>query len=122
MEAESKRFKKFDQDKLDWSLLPIDATEAVLRVWHDGAAKYGKMNWVDNSSEVEWTRYTNALDRHWNDFKRGKDLDESGHRELAHVAANVLMLLQYQIHRLGIDNRWKTKTISTEIDDATNER
>jgi hypothetical protein len=104
-------FKKFDGNKLDWSLLPIDAVEKVLYVWADGAVKYGKMNWVDNAAEVQWTRYMNAFDRHWADFKRGRDFDkDSGRLELAHAAANILMLLQYQANGLGIDDRWKSKT------------
>lgn len=99
-------FKKFDQGKLKWNLLPIEATEEIIKVLEFGAKKYGDFNWLENSEGVEWTRYMNAADRHFAKFKKGVDIDEdSGLLELAHLATNILMLLQYQVLQTGKDNR-----------------
>lgn len=100
-------FKKFDQGKLKWNLLPIEATEEIIKVLEFGAKKYGDFNWLENSEGVEWTRYMNAADRHFAKFKKGINIDEdSGLLELAHLATNILMLLQYQVLDKGYDNRY----------------
>ena len=104
-------FKKFDGAKAQWHLMPEAALEQVLKVLEHGAAKYGDYNWIDNAAEVQWTRYQNALERHLKAFKQGQDMDkDSGLYELAHLACNALMLLQYQIENKGIDNRRKKET------------
>lgn len=103
-------FKKNDAGKLQWHLMPEDALEQVMHVLHDGGIKYGEYNWLSNANEVKFTRYMNALERHWRDFKRGQDYDlDSNRYELAHTIANALFLLQYQIEGIGIDDRRKTK-------------
>jgi DNA-directed RNA polymerase subunit RPC12/RpoP len=103
-------FKKFDSEKLKYSSLPVEAIEEVTKVFNYGAAKYGDLNWLANANQVEWTRYMNAADRHWVKFKKNQNFDEeSSLYELAHIATNILMLLQYQVLELGIDNRFKIK-------------
>lgn len=99
-------FKKNDQKKLKWNLSPIEALEEVVKVLEFGAERYGAKNWLENSSEVQWSRYMNALERHFVKFKKGQDYDEESNLlELAHLATNSLMLLQYQLLGLGIDDR-----------------
>lgn len=101
-------FKKFDQGKLEWNLMPEPALEEVMKVLQYGKSKYGDWNWLDNSANVNWSRYLNALERHLKKFKNGQDLDaESRLYELAHIVCNALMLLQYQIQNTGIDDRKK---------------
>lgn len=104
-------FKKFDQGKLRWHLMPEPALEEIMKVFELGASKYGDFNWYDNSSGVQWTRYTNALERHFKKFKRGVDRDEETNLlELAHMLCNGLMLLTYQLENKGIDDRRKVKS------------
>ena len=104
-------FKKFDEGKLEWDLMPEEALEEVMKVLQYGKRKYSAWNWLDNSAEVNWTRYSNALERHLKKFKKGQDFDEeSGLYELAHLGCNLLMLLQYQILKKGIDNRRKNES------------
>lgn len=101
--------KKFDAGKLEWHLMPEAALEQVMLVLQDGKAKYGEFNWLDNADEVQWSRYMNALERHLRAFKRGVDVDpESTRPHLAHVIANALFLLTYQLESKGVDNRRKT--------------
>lgn len=101
-------FKKFDQGKADWSLMPEPALVEVLKVLMLGRDKYGSWNWLENNKDVCWSRYTNALERHFKKFKCGQDLDEeTGLEELAHVIANALFLLTYRINGFGIDDRRK---------------
>lgn len=103
-------FKKFDDDKLEWHLMPESALEQVMIVLQGGKHKYGEFNWIDNADEVKYTRYMNALERHFKSFKKGQDIDpDSGSYELACVIANALFLLEYQIQNVGIDNRRKIK-------------
>lgn len=103
-------FKKFDQGKLEWSLMPEDALEEVMKVLQVGKDKYGDWNWLDNADEVKYTRYINASERHFRKFKKGQDYDEeTGLYELAHDICNKLFLLQYQIENVGIDDRRKRK-------------
>lgn len=107
---DEKGFKKFDENKLEWEMMPEDALEEVMKVFQYGKRKYAAWNWLDYAEDVKWTRYTNALERHLKKFKRGQDIDEeSSLYELAHMGCNILMLLQYQIMNKGIDNRRKTK-------------
>jgi Domain of unknown function (DUF5664) len=101
-------FKKFDDGKLQWDMMPEAALEQVIKVFMLGQKKYGRWNWLDNAAEVSYTRYLNAMERHFKKFKRGQDFDEeSGLPELAHLICNALMLLTYQLLKLGIDDRRK---------------
>ena len=102
-------FKKFDAGKPRGSLLPVRAKEEIIKVLKQGAVKYGELNWYDNADQVKYTRYMDALERHLDSFKKGHDIDlESGCYELAHMAVNIIFLLEMQIKGLGVDNRpWK---------------
>ena len=37
--------KRFNEGKVDYTILPIDALEAEARVWMAGEKKYGRHNW-----------------------------------------------------------------------------
>lgn len=101
--------KKLDAGKLEWHLLPEDALEEVLRVFQYGKNKYGDFNWLIEPG-FEYTRIDNSGRRHASKWRRGTDHDdESGLLELAHVCANYLMLLTYELRKVGIDNRKKLK-------------
>ena len=88
--------KRFNEDKVDFTLNPIDALEAEARVWMMGEKKYGRSNWEklwgDRTVEVVMQ---SAL-RHCNAIIRGEDIDEeSGQPHAAHVRCNMAMLIRY---------------------------
>ena len=74
---------KYDEEKLDWTLLPIEELEAVIKVLQFGANKYAPDNWklVKPSS-----RYTSAMWRHLSEHSKGELNDpETNLPHLAHL-------------------------------------
>ena len=95
---------KYDSDKLDWSLLPIDAIEEVIKVLMFGAKKYSANNWkhVDDFNR----RYYNASLRHLTQRQQGEILDsDSNLSHLAHAACNVLFLLSKELEYVNVTNK-----------------
>ena len=86
---------KFDNDKVDWMILPYDALEEIIKVMEFGARKYARGNFASGEG-LEYTRVLNSLMRHILAFSRGEDLDpETGISHMAHAGCNVLFLLHY---------------------------
>lgn len=84
--------QKFDTDKLDWSLLPIEPTEEVIKVLMFGAKKYAPDNW--KHVEDYERRYYSAAQRHLTAWKKGDKVDEeTGLSHLAHALCCILFLL-----------------------------
>lgn len=84
--------RKFDKDKLRYSLLPISAIEKVIRVLMYGSEKYEDFNWINVENRTE--RYLNAAYRHLGQYLKGEKIDpESGLEHLAHCACSLLFLL-----------------------------
>lgn len=83
---------KFDQNKLDWSLLPLEPIEVVLKVLMFGAKKYAPGNWkhVDDHER----RYYNAAMRHLASWQKGEQCDpETGINHLGHAICCLIFLL-----------------------------
>ena len=88
---------KLDNNKLQYSLIPPLALEALARNLTAGLSKYPKDNWkkVDNAEE----RYLDALYRHLEAHRKGEvydsesSLDKMPH--LAAVAVNAMFLLEF---------------------------
>ena len=86
---------KFDANKLDWSLIPWDSVEEILKVLEFGKVKYSSWNWATGEG-FKYTRVFNSLLRHLFSWIRGEDNDpESGLSHLAHAGCNVFFLLYY---------------------------
>lgn len=86
---------KHDKDKLDWSLLPYDSLEEVVKVLTFGKNKYSSWNWASGEG-FKYTRVFSAIMRHLLAFIRGEDVDpESGLSHISHCACNVLFLLYF---------------------------
>jgi hypothetical protein len=100
----STEFKKFDDGKPKFTMIPQLALNEVAKVFTYGANKYGEFNY---SGEGEVLRYIDALLRHNNQYLSGEDIDESGVHHLACVAANALMALDGILNNTVIDNRNK---------------
>jgi len=80
---------KFDEDKLDYTLIPWEAMEPVVQVLQFGADKYARDNWRKVSQE----RYKKAAMRHIIAMANGEEIDpESG---LPHAAHAICCLLFY---------------------------
>ncbi len=88
--------RKDDASKPDWSLLPLKATEEVVKVLTFGAKKYARDNWqVVPDGE---NRYLSAALRHLASHQAGERADaESGESHLAHAACCVLFLIHKQL-------------------------
>lgn len=99
-----KEAKKFDSEKLDFTLIPPVFTKAVAERLTEGAAKYERHNYLNSIKDPDFdTRILAALLRHAEELKIAIDAedDESkctgdGKLHLTAVATCCLML----IHRL----------------------
>jgi hypothetical protein len=86
--------RKFDNNKLEYGLLPPHALEATVDVLTFGAQKYDRDNWqkVPDSKR----RYFDALERHVWAWKKGEKLDpESGKHHLAHALCCLMFLYEH---------------------------
>lgn len=93
---------KYDQGKIRYDLVPATLEREVAKVMTFGAAKYGDLNWTNG---LTYNRLYAAIRRHLDAWWSGEDQDpESGLSHLAHVAANIGMLLGAQ-NREDLDNR-----------------
>lgn len=90
---------KNDSGKIEWSYLPIEPMNEVLKVLMLGDRKYPSpdgCNWkvVPNARK----RYYNAALRHLTSWYNGEKTDqETGYNHLAHAVTNCLFLLWFEI-------------------------
>lgn len=99
--------KRYDDGKIDFTLLPVDALEAEALVWMAGQEKYG----VNPDGSANWTtlwgtgtriKVMKSLLRHCYKILRGEDLDaESGQHHAAHIRCNAAMLIRDYNNRQG---------------------
>ena len=103
---------KNDMDKPDWSLIPLDIIEGIVRVLTYGAKKYARDNW----KKVSVNRNFAALLRHLTKWQAGEEFDpESGLHHLDHAMCD-LMFIKWRIEarmagRLPIDFKEDKETL-----------
>ncbi len=86
---------KADEGKPDWSLVPFEALEGMVRVLEFGAKKYARNNWQTNGG-FSYRRVLTACVRHLFAYMRGEDNDpESGLSHISHAQCNLLFLGYY---------------------------
>jgi hypothetical protein len=86
---------KFDDGKVDWTLVPFEALEGMAQVLTFGAKKYDSWNWTTGGG-FKWTRVLASCMRHLFAFMRGEDNDpESGLSHISHAQCNLLFLAYY---------------------------
>lgn len=86
---------KFDDGKVDWSLVPFEALEGMVQVLQFGAKKYDAWNWTSGGG-FKWTRVFASCVRHMFAWIRGEDNDpESGLSHIYHAQCNLLFLAYY---------------------------
>lgn len=96
---------KFDSNKPRMDLLSVPALTATAEVLSFGAKKYASHNWRKG---FEWSRLYGAALRHLTSHMNGEDLDpESGLSHLAHASCMIQFLLEHEINKLGVDDRYK---------------
>jgi len=83
---------KFDKGKRDYTLLPWEALEEVVKVLEAGEKKYARDNWMQ-VPEGKF-RYTKAAFRHLIAYATGETLDpETGLHHLAHCICCCLFII-----------------------------
>lgn len=114
---------KYDENKLRFDLIMPEFEEAMAKVLTHGAQKYGENDWRSVRNPVE--RYTAALQRHLNEYRKGYMYDpDSGCEHLAQIAVNAMFLhwfynFSYRTNNAdkvlsGIDNRVLAAATGTE--------
>lgn len=92
----TEEFKKNDNGKLQWSILPFEQLEDVVKVLMNGADKYSRDNWQKCNDA---NRYVDALMRHIIAYKNGQKNDTGkdgdGLPHLAHAVCNCLFLMWF---------------------------
>lgn len=88
--------KRFNEGKIDYTLIPVDAQKAEARVWMAGEEKYGRENWEklwgDKTTEV----VMQSLMRHANAILEGELIDEeTGEHHAASIRCNCAMLIRH---------------------------
>jgi hypothetical protein len=84
--------RKFDGGKLDYTLVPFEALDEIVKVLMFGAQKYDRDNWrhVDNAMQ----RYAAAAFRHLTAYNKGELVDaETTLSHLAHAGCCLLFML-----------------------------
>ena len=90
---------KYDSDKLDWNLLPLDSIDDILKVLMFGSKKYAPDNWkkVQDANN----RYYAAAMRHLSAWRRGELNDsETGISHLSHAGCCLLFLISLELNNV----------------------
>lgn len=93
---------RYNTNKPDLSLIPLQTLHDEAKVWAYGAQKYAAWNWAKG---MPWSVPFACAMRHLSAWQSGEDIDkESGLPHLAHVMCNIRMLTLYaETYREGDD-------------------
>ena len=87
--------RKKDEDKLRFDLILPEFEEAMAHVLTHGAKEYGANNWQKVADAK--ARYTGALQRHLNQYRKGYMYDlDSDCNNLAQIAVNAMFLYWFE--------------------------
>jgi Domain of unknown function (DUF5664) len=104
---------RFNDNKPDFSLIPLVTLEDEARVWEYGARKYAKNNWMKGQA---WSVPLACALRHLAAWQSGETVDaESGVSHLAHAICNLRMLTLYATTYPEGDDR-PTKWLRPDLD------
>jgi hypothetical protein len=94
---------RYNDNKPDYSLIPLCTLADEARVWEYGKKKYAEWNWVKG---MDWSIPFACALRHLAAWQRGEDNDkESGLPHIAHAMCNLRMLTLYKDVYPEGDNR-----------------
>ena len=119
MMSDEKIGMKFDDEKLDYSLIPIAGLEEEIKVLMIGAEKYEKNNW--KKVPDGFNRYIKAIGRHLGEIIKAinDDIDpmtlkdsDTGLHPCAAIACNAHFALWFIKQAGKLDNEtWKVKRL-----------
>lgn len=85
------------------SYIPIECMNEILSLYHEGAKKYQKNNWMLG---YDWDLSYDAGMRHFMQFWDGESTDEeTGCSHLASVVFHAISLMYFEKHHPELDNR-----------------
>ena len=94
---------RYNEGKLDWTLLDFDSIAPAVKVMTFGATKYARENWKLPCDDPK--QHIQSAIRHLLAITKGEEVDpESGERHSGHVICNMMM---YNFHTGDV----KTKPI-----------
>jgi len=95
---------RFSEGKIRYDLVAPYAMEQIAKVYTYGTIKYDDDNWWKGLS---WKKNVlGCVFRHVWAWVRGEKFDsESGLHHLAHAAWNCMTLMEYEKHKIGVDDR-----------------
>jgi hypothetical protein len=94
---------RYNNGKLQWSLVDFDSLEGLVKVLEYGATKYAPNNWKKG---MPVTQVSESLMRHLFAFLKGEDVDpESGCRHISHVMCNAMFIEYIMREKPHYDNR-----------------
>ena len=97
--------KKFDDNKPPIALVSSTFIVELSKVLAFGALKYDPWNWKGG---FKWSRIASAILRHTFAWLGGEDKDpESGLSHLAHAAAGIMFLVDFEANQIGAVDRYK---------------
>jgi dATP/dGTP diphosphohydrolase len=94
------------REKIDHTLLPVDALEEVSRTLMHGKERFGAWNWAQHP--LTYTEYLAKAHRHILAFQRGEDIDPgTGRTHIACAICDLMFLQSHMIQGLSTDDRFK---------------
>jgi hypothetical protein len=90
---EKRKALRFNEGKVDWTLLDYKACEPLARAMMYGEKKYDRDNWKGHCEDPR--EHIQCAMRHLIAIIQGEEHDESGVRHSGHVMANMMM---YNFH------------------------
>lgn len=99
LKADTSVATKLDAGKANWSLMPFEALEEVVKVLEFGSVKYAAHNWRLGRG-LGTLRVLNSALRHLFSYIGGERTDpESGLSHLAHATCNLLFAIYYDKYK-----------------------
>lgn len=96
--------KRFNEGKIDLTLLPTEAMRREAQVWMMGEEKYGRDNWKKLWGEQTVSVCSACALRHILYMLDGNMIDkESGLPHAAHVRCNMAMILEWMKRAVPIE-------------------
>lgn len=96
---------RYNQGKIKWSLMDMDALEPMIRVLEFGASKYSKYNWKKGLPVSE---ILDSMLRHIQAIMRKEDIDEESNLpHVGHILANAMFLSYMLKNKPEMDDRLK---------------
>lgn len=100
---DEKKALRYNDGKIDWSLVDFRSLEPMVKVLMYGAKKYEIDNWKKGQ---DLKSLSSCLMRHLVAFMDGEDNDlESGESHLGHILCNAMIMVHSQANHKWTDNR-----------------